>query len=461
MRAAFAVAEPTSTALRALNYTPAIESFRRKAGTRQCSPLGKLVTDIGKAYGSVFTRLDCQPAYGVELVSQGDMFASEPAGRVIRRDSMPHPENHRIKKWQILIAGAGTLGQTEIFGRSIIADGRLENKYVGPHAIALTFEEPGSADNLTTYAFLQTGVGVSMLRSACYGTKVLGIRHDVLASLPIPRFSNECQSKVSSLVKEAVDSREKFVLELAQARGVIDERPEVQQALAMCLDSQPRCLSWQGEMLTLNAWNYASMGGAITLLREAWPTRFKDVVRENGVFLGPRLARQPCVPPHGIDFYSQRDVFMMKPIPRRIVRPPVEDQSLFVPQDAILLAANGQLKEGNLFGRAELAAFGSFNSAITGHIMRVLPKARLGHSLFAFLSTRLGLRLLRSTAIGSSVPTMHVGLLENLPVPELDLSEAALVERHLVAAIKARITATAAESEAIELVNSEVQEWLN
>ena len=109
--------------------------------------------------------------------------------------------------------------------------------------------------------------------------------------------------------------------------------------------------------------------------------------------------------------------------PRRIVRPPVEDQSLFVPQDAILLAANGQLNEGNLFGRAELAAFGSFNSAITGHIMRVLPKARQGHSLFAFLSTRLGLRLLRSTAIGTSVPTMHVGLLKNLPVPELDRTD--------------------------------------
>ena len=60
--------------------------------------------------------VDCHPDHGVELVSQTDMFAAEPSGRVIRMDSMPMPERHRIHRWQILIAAAGTLGETELFG---------------------------------------------------------------------------------------------------------------------------------------------------------------------------------------------------------------------------------------------------------------------------------------------------------------------------------------------------------
>ena len=151
----------------------------------------------------------------------------------------------------------------------------------------------------------------------------------------------------------------------------------------------------------------------------------------------------------------------MKPIPRRIVRPPVEDKSLFVPQDAILLAANGQLNEGNLFGRAELPAFGSFKSAITGHIMRILPRPGNSRGLYAFLSTSLGLRLLRTTAIGTSVPTMHVGLLKELPIPELTRDETRAVDRHLTAAVKARVEAEEAERAAIEVVDREVRRWLN
>jgi hypothetical protein len=47
------------------------------------------------------------------------MFAAEPMGRVIRMDSMARPERHRIRRWQVLIAGAGTLGDNELYGRSI------------------------------------------------------------------------------------------------------------------------------------------------------------------------------------------------------------------------------------------------------------------------------------------------------------------------------------------------------
>src|SRR4051794_26564143 len=113
MRHAFAVSEPRVTALRALNYAPAVEVFRRKASGRTCKTFGELLATLGPNYGSVFTRIDCDRDHGVELLSQGDMFATEPEGRIIRQDCIPNPGAHRIERWQVLVAGAGTLGENE------------------------------------------------------------------------------------------------------------------------------------------------------------------------------------------------------------------------------------------------------------------------------------------------------------------------------------------------------------
>jgi hypothetical protein len=120
------------------------------------------------------------------------------------------------------------------------------------------------------------------------------------------------------------------------------------------------------------------------------------------------------------------------------------------------------LTEGTLFGRAELAAFGPSEDAITGHIMRLMiAKPSDAEWLFAFLSTKLGMALLRTTAIGTSVPTMHVGLLGRLPVPELAVDEMAEVKTHVTNAVIARNAATAAETEAIRIIEEDVlPEWL-
>ena len=201
MRRAFITSAPRATALRALNYSPDVEAFRRNARGRPCVPMGELLNSIGPGYGSVFTRIDCHSSHGVELLSQGDMFAAEPSGRVIRRDCIPVPADHEIRRWQVLIAGAGTLAETELYGRSLIADGRLTGRYVGPHAMVLDFKDPGSDFALYTYALLLTRVGISLVRAASYGTKILGVRKDMLSDLPIPDPGPSVSSLIAAQVR--------------------------------------------------------------------------------------------------------------------------------------------------------------------------------------------------------------------------------------------------------------------
>ena len=453
MRAAFE-ARVTESALRALNYSPEIERFRVKA--TRCLRLSSLLESMGPAYGAVFVRVDCAPEHGVELLTQGDMLAANPSGRWIRRDSMAHPERHEIKKWQVLIAGAGTLGETELYGRSIIADGRLVGRVVGPHAMVLSFKEPGSDMNLFAYAFLGTRIGIQAIRSASFGTKILGVRKDLLGELPVPVPDSGMLRKVADLIRRCVEKRQMYLRELEAARSTIEMLPEMRDAHAMCAERKARTVLWKMQLPTLRAWTYASSGGVLGYLSERWRLRLKDVVLPNGVFNGPRFARVECSKSHGIDFMSQRDVFLMRPIPRRIARPPISDRMLFVPCDAILVGSHGQLSDGGLFGKVELASFGGDRCGLTQDILRVLVKPEARAAVFAFLSTQVGERLLKATAVGTSIPLMRLDLLGEIPIPEIVGKQHLALEARVASAEDNRISAAKSEAEAIRIVEEEV-----
>jgi len=456
----FMVDEPRVGALRALNYSPAVERIRR-AGAASARPLRAIVKAFGPAYGAVFTRLDCHRDHGVELITQGDMFAAEPVGRIIRRDSMSQPERHLVTRGQVLIAAAGTLGENELFGRSILADGRLVGKYVGPHSMSLHFEDPDDDFSLFTYAWLATPTGIRAIRSTSYGTKILGLRKDLLSSIPIPEAPRPLVKRVAGLIRRCTLKREEYAQGIQEARRVFEGVPEIGEALAACSVRSHRSLVWSGSLPSICAWNYAAGGGAVRILRERWGTSLRDVLAPNGVFNGPRFARVDCTPPHGIDFMSQRDIFMIRAVGRRIVQPDVPERLLFVPRDALLVGSHGQMTEGSIFGKVELASYAGWRSGVTQDILRILPRDGYRELAYAFLSTTVGQWLLKSTAVGTSIPSMRMDLLNQLPFPDPSTIPHNVIRLHVLQAEAARIEADEAEAEAIRIIEQEVlPQWL-
>ncbi len=303
MREAF-IGHARPAALRAINNRPELEAFRsRRAGN--IKPLREMVSAIGDCYGQVFTRLDCKAPLGADLISQVDMFAAEPHGRRIRLDSMPKPEKHRVHRWQILVAGAGQMGDGNLFGRSILADDRLSGKFLGPDTVALTFHEPGSDENLWASAFLNTPIGLRVVRSCAYGTSIPHLRLDLLAQLPIPLADAPTVARVAALVRTAAEQRDLYAVSLGAARRVIEALPAMQEALAMCRDRRARCVVWAGELRSLAAWNVASAGEALGYLRRSWSSVVTEQTVNDGIFFGNLRKRFPSSPGHGFELISQ------------------------------------------------------------------------------------------------------------------------------------------------------------
>ncbi len=416
---------------------------------------------MGESYGAIFVSAECDEGYGVELLSQRDMFRAEPEGKWIRRDSLPNPLAHEVRKWQILIAGTGTLAPTELYGRCILADERLTGKCLGPDGLALTFKQPGSDINLYVYAFLATELGLAAIRSLSAGTKLLRPRLDMLVRLQIPIAPDAIVRRVAASIRRCVEGRERYCRVLRSARQVIEELNEVRDAYAMCAERKAHAVLWDDGLPTLRGWTYASSGGALRMLASEWSARLGDALQPDGIYHGLLRQRTPCAPPHGVALYSQRDVFAIHRVSRRIAHPGCDDRALFVPAGSLLLASRGQLTEGALFGKVELGDTFPPRSAATQDILRVLPMSPMLGVTYAFLASRVGQVLLRSAAVGTSIPILRLDLLKVLPFPSLSEDSC----RHLSAtvgdAVEARIAADQAETEAIRIVEEEVlAPWL-
>jgi hypothetical protein len=370
-------------------------------------------------------------------------------------------EDLRVERGDILIAGAGQIGPATLFGRSLVADSRLAGKLAAGDLMVL--RGGGSDDDNLLYlaAFLRSEVGVAAVRSCAYGTSIPRMRPDLLAQLPVPLPDSDQKRRIAALMRTTVEQREQYALSLKAARRVIEDLPEMREAYAMCADRRARCITWSGDLPTINAWTFASTGGAFGLLLKRWSARLGDLVPAAGIFRGNRFARIPCRAPHGADLLSQRDVFLVRPIPQRVLVSNHELAQLTAPVGSLLVGGQGTLGEGEVFGRVVLVTSDIAGKAITEHLLRIQPSSEHQAKVYAFLSTLVGLRLLRSAAVGTKLLGLRPDILRRLPVPELSAGQERIVAESVREAMAARNCAAVAEADAARVVENEVlAQWL-
>jgi type I restriction enzyme S subunit len=180
-----------------------------------------------------------------------------------------------------------------------------------------------------------------------------------------------------------------------------------------------------------------------------------------GIRYGSRSARIPCKPPYGVDFVAQRDAFLIRPIPRRVVLPDAAPSDLSEPDGSLMLAGRGTLGEGEIFGRCVQVAGPLRRLTFTGDMLRIEVNSASSNFLYAFLSTHVGVQLVRTSAVGTKILQIREDLLKALPIPNVTTKKLLTINRLLDEANGARALAADSEVEAIRIIEQEVlPQWL-
>jgi type I restriction enzyme S subunit len=192
--------------LRALNYTPRAQHLVNSLRSVPSASLGKLCAGGLLRTGARFKRIDTDPSHGVRLVGQRQAFWVRPEGRWI--SAAQAPKDILQKDETVLVAAHGTLGENEVYGRSILVTGSwLNNAFSQDFLRVLSgdSEVPGAY----LFAFFRSNAAFRILRSMSVGGKQQEYHPKLLRELPIPIAAPADRERIAETVRQAYRDRDR------------------------------------------------------------------------------------------------------------------------------------------------------------------------------------------------------------------------------------------------------------
>ncbi|MFJ5591022.1 restriction endonuclease subunit S [Streptomyces noursei] len=220
----FAVESVGSTSLRALNFAPRAQKLLEQLGSVPGSTLGAICSGGTLNTGARFKRIDSDSEHGVRLIGQRQSFWLRPEGRWINEAQAP--DDIRLRDETILVAARGTLGENEVYSRSIFVTGSWLQ-----HAYSQDYVRVVSGDSEVTgaylFAFFRSEAVFRALRSMSVGGKQQEYHPSFLRNLPVPLAPPADRARIAATVRYAYNCRDRAdVLEdkaLALLTAAIEE----------------------------------------------------------------------------------------------------------------------------------------------------------------------------------------------------------------------------------------------
>ncbi|MEV7435275.1 methylation-associated defense system restriction endonuclease subunit S MAD5 [Streptomyces griseoviridis] len=203
----FAPPRVSATSLRALNFQPRAEKILKRLGKRECVSLGDVCEGGQLSRGVRFQRVDGEPGdtYSYRLIGQRQAFWLRPEGRWISKAFTPNEV--LADDETLLVAARGTLGENEVYGRSILVTGVWGNLAYSEDFLRIrsgTSNYPGAY----LYALLRSEALFRLLRACSTGGKQQDIHLGLCRALPIPVLTQPDRDRIAATVRAAYKKRD-------------------------------------------------------------------------------------------------------------------------------------------------------------------------------------------------------------------------------------------------------------
>lgn len=371
--------------------------------------------------GPIFRRnyVD-SPEFGVPFITSGNMLQSDLSNVPFLKKK--DAKSSRLSYLQ-LFSGITLISCSGTIGRMTYVRPDMEGMWSSQDVLKVV-PNTSKIPSGYLYAFLSSKYGVPLVVGGTYGAIIQHIEPEHIANLPVPRFGN-LEQQIHDLVENAANAIANYAKLIAQARqnvlsaiGLEDSTPRI------WFESCER-LGWPEDGITsesLRAYNYDPRARAFLDHLSYLPNDPLGKLCEPDYFKGHIVFKRiESDPEHGYRLIGQREAFQMRPEGRWISRKSVAGLGLVVPPKTVLIPSHGTLGESELYCRAAYVTERTSANAFSGDFYRCIPlpgKIR-GGFLYAFLSTKIGFRLLRSMSTGGKQQYQHPNMLARLPIPRL------------------------------------------
>jgi len=351
--------------------------------------LSEFIQDVEEP--TLFTRIYCDKEFGVPYISSSEMSEIEPPvdSRFISKTLTKNIEQYIIKRGQILVSAAGTVGSI------VVATEELDGVAGTSDILRINLDQSKYLGFIYTY--LTSSFGANELSNLAYGAIIKRVRGFQLAELKTPIINDSVVGKMNQMIVTALENRDEANRLIKQARSLVLQYNN----LPPLSNIKPETLDADGEVeirmtgideftqdYRLDAHFYNPM--AKLIVENITKHCLKNDKLYNVAdcsFRGSRSTRNYVDKDNGIAFLSGKNIIQIRPDFKYISKSETANlDDMLLSEGQILISRSGTL------GRTVLIYKNYEGCAASEHLIRVKPDAKIIDSgyLYAFLSSDYG-----------------------------------------------------------------------
>lgn len=376
--------------------------------------LSEFIQDVEEP--TLFTRIYCDKEFGVPYISSSEMSEIEPPvdSRFISKTLTKNIEQYIIKRGQILVSAAGTVGSI------VVATEELDGVAGTSDILRINLDQSKYLGFIYTY--LTSSFGANELSNLAYGAIIKRVRGFQLAELKTPIINDSVVGKMNQMIVTALENRDEANRLIKQARSLVLQYNN----LPPLSDIKPETIDSDGEVeirmtgldeftqdYRLDAHFYNPTAKfVIDKISQGKYFLLRDL--SNEIIMGKRFKRNYVESDHGTPFLSGKNIIQIRPELKFLSDSEISFiDDLLVKQNWTLITCSGTL------GRVCYVYKNYEDYAASQHILRVNPNENLIDTAYlnCFLSSDYGYHQLLRYRYGAVIDEIDDKNIEGVLIP--------------------------------------------
>ncbi len=192
----------TTTTINAFNLS---ERIRKTKASMTCvtKPLKEVLLGGDTFSSASVPSIEVKPEHGIMFINQKDIFDNIIKGKWVSKRNVSLDK--LVEYGEVIVACDGTLGENELFCRTLFANEDLQGALISTHFLRMKTNDilpPGYL-----YAYLNSDYGFRFIRNCQAGTKLCHPIPTMFLDIPVPIIDSDKMNEIDKLVKEAHTKR--------------------------------------------------------------------------------------------------------------------------------------------------------------------------------------------------------------------------------------------------------------